>query len=788
MKKEVLYQRVEFIRFAALIFAFLSFIAVATGQVRSGITGSVSDEHGAKIAGAQVQLKSRGSLQLSTTTDENGMFVFDDLPSNAYLVEVQADGFSSVIWEANVDRDIKTNLELRLKVAAVNENVVITATGTAQRSEEVAKVVSILDDETIEARHTLSLTETMRGTPGIRIQQQGSPGALSTVRLRGQRPFDTALLLDGLRVRDASDINGSALSLFADLVPVALDRVEILRGSGSSIYGTNAIGGVINLVPVTGSGPLHFEAGVEGGSLASFRERFQGAGGGTRFGYNFAVSRTDVRQGVDGQDEYGNSAALGRFTFNATPSISISANLFGTISNARLNDSPFALPAAFGQGAQFPKAVAGVNFQPDFNNPDQGRRNRLLVGSARVSQQINENFSYSAAYQRVSSNRRNYNGPAIDPAFASFYPFGDFEFINVNRGTTDTFDARLNVQIGHTNLATVGIEYERESLFQQSIPSFSAFNNTTDRQRTFAIFGQDQLSLLDRRLQVSIAVRGQFYRISAADRPGFLGSINAENSVTGDGAIAYFIPATNTKLRVHAGNGFRAASLFERFGAGTFPGAGVTRFGDPTLRAEQSISVDGGIDQRLAQDCVILGATYFYTRLQRVIAFTNFVSDPLGLGRFSGFANEPGGLARGLETYMEAKPLGGTTIITSYTFTNSDRASLSRGLIPEYVIPKHLIGITFNQRYRSFLVNLELNRTGSYLAPVFENNFPFRMAELRFSAYTKADLFASYERRLSEKVSALFFGGIENLADQEYFENGFRAPGILGRGGVKFRF
>jgi outer membrane receptor protein involved in Fe transport len=62
------------------------------------------------------------------------------------------------------------------------------------------------------------------------------------------------------------------------------------------------------------------------------------------------------------------------------------------------------------------------------------------------------------------------------------------------------------------------------------------------------------------------------------------------------------------------------------------------------------------------------------------------------------------------------------------------------------------------------------------------------MAELRYSGYTKADLFASYERRLSEKVSALFFGGIENLADQEYFENGFRAPGILGRGGVKFRF
>src|ERR1700752_404207 len=468
-------------------------------------------------------------------------------------------------------------------------------------------------------------------------------------------------------------------------------------------------------------------------------------------------------------------------------SIPLVGNFYGTIANARLNDSPFALPAAFGTSQQYPAAVPGVTFEPDFNNPDQGRRNRLLVGSGKFSQVVNDRVSYSVAYQRVSSNRRNYNGPLVDPQFTAFVPFGDFEFLSVNLGTIDTIDGRVNLRFSRSNLATFGAEFERESFFQSSQPSFSAFNNTTDRQRTFAVFGQDQLSLLDDRLLISIGVRGQAYRISSADRPGDLQGRTAESSVTGDGAIAYLIRSSNTKLRAHVGNGFRAPSLFERFGVGTF-GTGPARFGDPTLRAEQSLSVDGGLDQRLANDRVLFGATYFYTRLQRTIVFTGFVTDPLGLGRVSGYTNRPGGLARGAETYFRTSPWNGLDLNASYTYTNSDRQVSGQGLQPEYVIPKHLFGLNVSQRYRSLLFNFDLNHTGNYIAPVFENNFPFRMAELTFDGYTKGDLFVSYERRQSERVTVVLFGGVENIFNQEYFENGFLAPGAQGRGGIRVKF
>ncbi|MGB7923183.1 MAG: TonB-dependent receptor [Pyrinomonadaceae bacterium] len=788
----------SFARFAPVILALAllsSFSIDVVAQTGGGVTGRVTDERGANIVGAEVRLRSRVGTRLFARSNESGIYAFNGLAPGEYILEVTARGFAALTSdEFRVERGAAaTTRDITLAVAAVNENVVVTATGTPQRADEVSKSVTLLEEGQIEARREVSLPEALRGTPGLRVQQQGSPGALTGLRLRGLRTSDTALLLDGLRVRDASDINGSALPYFTDLMPVSLDRVEILRGSGSSIYGTNAIGGVINLVPKTGTGDPSFEAGFEGGSLALFRERLQGSGGiGERAGYSFGISRIDVRHGVDGNDQYGNTAGGARFQFNATPSITISANFYGTLSNARVNHNPRPLPGATATGEQYPLAVEGVTFQPDFNDPDQGRRNRLLAGSVRWAQRINESFSYTVAYQRVSTTRRNYNGPEFDPLFASFFPFGDFGFVSTNEGTTDTLDARSNFRLGRKNLATVGFEYERETLFQESFSDFGTTGGTTDRQRTYALFAQDQIFLLDDRLQISLGLRGQFYRIRAADRPGFLSGIQPEKSVTGDGSIAYFIRSTGTKLRAHVGNGFRAASLFQRFGEGTFDSTvGFARFGDPTLRAEQSIGVDGGFDQRLANDRLRFGVTYFYTRLQRVIDFMEFQGlftptappDPLGLGRGFGYVNLPGGLARGVESYLEAAPRRGTELRASYTYTNSDRFAPLDGLQREFVIPTHLFGLTFNQRYRALLFSFDLNHTSSHIAPI---GFPAVI--LTFKGYTKADAFATYERTLNDRVAVIVFGGAENLFDEDYFENGFRAPGIIGRGGINFRF
>ena len=205
------------------LFALLSLFSISVLAQSSGggnVSGRVTDERGANIAGAEVRLRSREGLRLFARTDQEGIYGFTGLGAGDYILEVTARGFAVVTSDGfHVERGQTATRDLVLPVAAVSESVVVVATGTPQRADEVSKAVTLLDEEQIEARREVTLSEALRGTPGLRVQQQGSPGALTTLRLRGQRNFDTALLLDGLRVRDSADINGSALPFLTDLVP-----------------------------------------------------------------------------------------------------------------------------------------------------------------------------------------------------------------------------------------------------------------------------------------------------------------------------------------------------------------------------------------------------------------------------------------------------------------------------------------------------------------------------------------------------------------------------------------
>ncbi|HYJ46573.1 MAG TPA: TonB-dependent receptor plug domain-containing protein, partial [Pyrinomonadaceae bacterium] len=224
---------------ASLLFLLLVTCAQgAFAQSGATITGQVKDERAGVVPGAEVRLRSRSGPGLFARTDENGVFAFTGLAPGDYILEVTARGFAVLTSEElRAERGQRVEHDFVLSVSALNENVVVVASGTPQRADEVSKAVTLVEDQQIEARRELTLSEALRGTPGLRVQQQGSYGALTSLRLRGQRNYDTAILLDGLRVRDASDINGSALPFITDILPADLDRVEILRGSGSSIYG-----------------------------------------------------------------------------------------------------------------------------------------------------------------------------------------------------------------------------------------------------------------------------------------------------------------------------------------------------------------------------------------------------------------------------------------------------------------------------------------------------------------------------------------------------------------------
>src|SRR5262249_17243102 len=235
------------------------------------------------------------------------------------------------------------------------------------------------------------------------------------------------------------------------------------------------------------------------------------------------------------------------------------------------------------------------------------------------------------------------NGPDQSRIAASL---GIFEFAGDSHldGLINTLNFTSNVVAGKHNLITGGIESEWESFGQRfSSPSFST-PRTTDRQRSLAVFGQDQLSLVEGRLRLVAAIRSQGFDIKNPESVPAVRGIPVKRSLTGDGSIAYTIRSSGTTFRSHVGNSFRAPSLSERFTI--FNGI---RIGNPFLRPERGISVDSGIDQRLFRDRIQFGATYFYHRLQEVITSTSNLQE----------VNSRGALSRGVELSLAASPHAG---------------------------------------------------------------------------------------------------------------------------------
>jgi iron complex outermembrane receptor protein len=438
--------------------------------------------------------------------------------------------------------------------------------------------------------------------------------------------------------------------------------------------------------------------------------------------------------------------------------------------------------------------IGAATFIPDANDPDNLRKAHFFSGALVFSQQPTETFGYSVSYQGLATNRTGVNGPLG----VGFQPFGGSEQSDFD-ARVNTLSARLDVRAGRVNFITGGYEFENENFKNRSFQVDPGDNSTVDvTQRSNTFFVQDQLRLLENQLQISLAFRTQFFSLQ---QPRFTPTASAPYSgivfqstptaYTGDGSIAYMFRSAGTKLRAHVGNGYRAPSLFERFG--TFFGSfGYSVSGDPRLRPDRSIAVDGGLDQTLFNNRLRASATYFYTRLQEVIIFDfsgaiDPTTDPFG--RFGGYRNTNGGISRGVELSMTATPTRRLEVSAAYTYTKSlQRRPQVAGVLRSLAIPDHQFSLVVTQHLgRRVLVNFDLAASSDYLAPIIDP-ITFSSRAYRFRGLAKADLGGSYTLPLGESRSLRFFGYVDNLFDREYFEGGFRTPGRTGRIGASLSF
>ena len=795
--------------------AVLLLAVAAAGSLHGeSLRGRVVDPQGAAVPNARLRLFDRNSGSLhKTTSNPEGHYSFLNIPEGDYLLEADA-ADAALTGSQQIVLSGDKELDVLLSISGAKVEVVVTASSTPLTLHETAKALDVVDSEEIALRNEFSVAESLRNVPGVRVQQLRGPGGFTTIQTRGMRNQDTAVLIDGLRFRDAAGSQGDATAFYQDMTIVDTERIEFLRGSGSSLYGSHAMGGVLNISSSQGGGRPHGEIRAEGGGLGMLRGVARAAGGldEDRFVYSGGISHLNVLEGHRRGSPYRNSSAQGFAKYNFTPNVSLSGWLWGADAFVGLNESPtFSsdvvanFPAAglvraqalpndqlerFEQGLPF--ETGSATFIPDQIDPDNRRVSSFLAGALIFRHQLNTNSSYRLAYQLVDTNRSFQDGPAgpgaFDPAISNDSRFD---------GRTQLFQARADHRAGAHNLISIGYEFEDEEYINFNTDEGAApVQSRIDiDQATHAVFLQDQIRELDGSLQISLSGRAQFFDLGL---PTFSGNRNPYKSTpvespgasyTGDAAAAYFFKSSQTKLRAHVGNSFRAPALFERFGGSFSSFSGDFDFwGDPRLTPERSVAFDSGVDQWLYDSKIRLSGTFFYTNLQEAIIFdfANFPANDI-FGRFGGYRSSSGGIARGAEFSAQITPSQSTDFRTSYTYTNSDSRTPRIGA-DFFKVPglsDHTFSFVATQWIaQRFNVTFDLFAVSDYS----QSPFGAQGRRLVFDGLVKADVVFRYDLPVAEGKTLEIYGKVENVFDNNYYEDGFGAPAAWVIGGIRFKF
>lgn len=791
----------------------------------SAITGHVRDGQGKAIANAHLKLfRVDTSASTDGSSNDAGVYQFGDLASGDYILSAAKDAFRTATINVRVDRGHTRSLDLTLDVAGVNQSVVVTAANAPQTLSEVSKALTVISHDEITNRNDYAFSELLRTTPGLQISNGGGPGQNTSVRTRGLRPDATAFLVDGLRFRDAATTQSDASSFISTMNVIDADHVEVLRGSGSSLYGTNAAGGAVNIVTDQGGGALHGSMQAEGGNLGLFRGRGNIAGGalGDKLKFSAGLLHLNVTSGVDGQDASRSTGAQGFVRYDFTPQVTVSGRVWASDDFAQLNNSPttsgvprtnFPLTGIIDaipiNAAARQVLLAGgrpnfgnATYVPSVNDPDSRRASRFVNTAFIFRQILGPRFTWQASYGRVHTRRVYENRPLGVGFQPSALSYGEYT------GDIDTADVRGIGQITSWMNVTGGYEFEREHYFDHQDDNVPAPNRTVERTRarqsSHAAYFASQMAFFGRQLQVSLSGRAQVFRLSQPDfqyggtQNPYAGLTLASppHALTGDASLAYFTARSNTKFRAHVGNAFRAPSLYERFGAGFYNDPVTDQvifspYGDPRLAPDRYNSVDTGIDQYLLGNRLSVSATFFYTRIVQLTAFDfsgiiNPATDPFG--RSSGYLNGSGGHSRGAELALRARPTRTLSISGSYTYTNAntDRDVSIPGYFGALGVPKHVAtAVATNEWTRRFTTTVDVYRYSSITSALSAN---FVSRAFRFPGFTKTGLVASYRFWDRENRSARMYARVDNVFDRTYYETGFLAPGATFVTGLSYSF
>jgi vitamin B12 transporter len=619
--------------------------------------------------------------------------------------------------------------------------VVVSATKTEIPISRVTSAIEVIKGEDLEKRKIKTVVDALRLAQGVTIFSNGGPGTSANARIRGGKAEHTLVVIDGTIVNDPA----TGAFDFANLTTDNIERIEILRGAQSMLWGADAMGGVINIITKKGAGSPTASAFAEYGSFASVREGANVSGAKGPIDFSFSLSRWDTssfsainyRRGASERDGYHNWQGSSR--------VGVALPHDGRLDfNLRWWNADVAFDGVAGDLASSPADIFGSR---------STSRNLILSGS--YEQPLTDWWSQKLTLAQSKSRSLQHSGPigrnlvtgetmTPDPnCFGSncFFPF-TFDLEVINR----RLEWQHNFHIGKPLLLTAGYQFRED---QGNNPN----NFGTPGNRilsSHAGFAQGQLNVQDR-LMLTAGVRHDSYN-AFGDATTY--------RVTG----GYLIPETGTKLRASYATGFRAPTMNQLFFQDpSFPTP------IPNLKPEKNKSMDIGLEQKLFGDKLKLNVGYFWNQYINLI---QFVFNPPVVG----LTNIGQAKTRGYEAGFSFQVLKELEFHGQYTATLTRDLSNNIGArLPQWPVHSASGGITY-QPIEPFRLTMDYRYVGERV-----NSFP--VATMKPFSVVNASF--SYDVTKNWQL----FGRIENLFNEEYEEIlNFGTPIRSVFGGVKFTY
>ncbi|MGH8548843.1 MAG: TonB-dependent receptor plug domain-containing protein [Methylococcales bacterium] len=609
------------------------------------------------------------------------------------------------------------------------DRIIVTATRVETRLDQVPASVSVIESEDIEHAQVTDTLEMLRDIPGFTIVQTGSRGGTTSLFARGGNSNFNQILIDGVKANEP----GGAYD-FSDLTTDGIDRIEIVRGPQSALYGSDAITSVVQLFTRRGEGPLATYFGFGGGSFETFEEHAGISGGTKNYGYTLDVGRIDTAGILAFNNQYGNTTVASRFDWSPIESLDLTTTV-------RFNDSRF----------ENPTESAGDRLSPLDPNQFQ-ERDRLIVGPRAVW----EPYPWWRHALQLGLYREHFRfedpfDPGVD--FGSFMSDTDEERLSADYNSTFF----LPSYAGITPTLTLGAYAEKESFEQDSLFLFQGAGtpDSTDAGRDAEAF-YSQL-VLDWRERATL-VGG--FRLNHASTFG-----TVVNPRVG---LAYRLPVIETKLRANYGTAIKNPTFFENFGRTSFGR------GNESLAPESSETWELGFDQTLPFDDypVELSATYFSSDFNDLVGFV-LQSDPNAIA----FFNIQKARSRGLEFGIGIETPIGVGFRGSYTYLDTtvlDPGTSGGSLYvqgePLLRRPKHTGAFTIDYSTKRWTASFNLTVKGDSIDRDFSVDPGGR--RVRLNGYAKADIALDYrviEKRLGLK-SLWLTAKAQNVFNENYEE------------------